>query len=305
MSRKGHARQRAVVAAVALLTWGGSREAHGQRVGQLDRTQSAKCIDAIPPSALSPTIVYVVVDTPADAASLRGRPRVQDFLAPIASRIRARTGGGITELAFGEPLVTWRGARAELAITAYRDGRLAWAEPQGDSLATAGVRLLAAEMKAAVDSGARISWPASVSQDSMTFTFRLTSQSVSPKGVVSLPKSDRLQPLFTVMQPSMEPAFARPFGGPKYPEEARHARVEAALRFSFVVDTSGRAEINSLAMTGPADARGVMGTGGPYRFDFIAAVREHMRRAHFVPARIGGCAVRMNVEQSFEFRISR
>jgi protein TonB len=90
-------------------------------------------------------------------------------------------------------------------------------------------------------------------------------------------------------QAQQDPNGARP----NYPETLRSAGVEGEVRAQFVVDTTGRAEPNSLKILGSSNDL------------FTAAVRSALPRMRFFPAEVGGRKVRQLVEQPFTFQISR
>jgi hypothetical protein len=76
-----------------------------------------------------------------------------------------------------------------------------------------------------------------------------------------------------------------------YPDSLFHAGVSARLVASFVVNTSGRAELATLKVTGnPAPAP-----------EFVSAIRDGLRGSEFTPARRDGHAVRQVVVLPFVF----
>lgn len=80
---------------------------------------------------------------------------------------------------------------------------------------------------------------------------------------------------------------------PRYPEVLRNAGVSGRVVIHVVVDTLGRAEMNTLqVMESTHDA-------------FSATVREAVGRMRFTPAEANGQRVRMLVEMPFDFQIER
>ncbi|MFL5500691.1 MAG: TonB family protein [Gemmatimonadaceae bacterium] len=80
---------------------------------------------------------------------------------------------------------------------------------------------------------------------------------------------------------------------PRYPESLRLAGVEGRLIAVFVVDETGRAEVDSVRFT-RSDNR-----------LFEDAVKVALRRMQFVPAEIGGRKVRQLVQMPFVFTLNR
>jgi periplasmic protein TonB len=78
---------------------------------------------------------------------------------------------------------------------------------------------------------------------------------------------------------------------PSYPEALRAAGVQGTVVAAFVVDTLGRVESGSFRLLEPADDR------------FVAAVRNSLAHARFIPAESRGAKVRQLVEQPFSFVI--
>lgn len=81
--------------------------------------------------------------------------------------------------------------------------------------------------------------------------------------------------------------------GPRYPAEARRLGLEGEVLAQFVVDTTGR-------VVGPV--RLLRSTGSHLFADAVIDALPHMR---FLPARVGGKAVRQLVQQPFQFALSR
>lgn len=265
------------------------------------------CTDAIPESMMAPVAVYAYVERPSDPVAGSIRPAAQTPVARMAGNVRATFGAKGDQLGWGEPRVTWEGVTGELRVIAHRDGRLAWKEPEGDSLRTTGIRAVAAALRAVHDSGGRVAWPESLTGDSAEFTISLRTPIFDRNGKVSSPRLDRPEPLFLVMQPWAELVFAiAGSGGPGYPRGPKAAGAEAIVNVSFVVDTSGRAEVSTLKDIWPEHQPRHTGKEAQYYEAFIDSIREHLRTsARFLPARIGGCGVRVWVQQSFEFRLDR
>ena len=81
--------------------------------------------------------------------------------------------------------------------------------------------------------------------------------------------------------------------GPTYPDSLLKAQIEGAARVTFVVDSTGHAEVASF---------GVIETD---RSGFADAVRAALPRMKFRPASIGEKKVAQHVEQTFVFKITR
>ncbi len=100
------------------------------------------------------------------------------------------------------------------------------------------------------------------------------------------------QPLFEFQVE--KPVQALPGGSsPRYPDILRQAGVEGEVLAQFVVDTTGRAEMNSYKVLRTTHEL------------FGNAVRNALPSMRFIPAEVGGRKVRQLVQQPFSFAISR
>ena len=112
------------------------------------------------------------------------------------------------------------------------------------------------------------------------------------KGVVggTAPVSD--QPFFEFQVE--KPVTALPgSASPRYPDILRQAGVEGEVLAQFVVDTTGRAEMNSFK---------VLKTSHDL---FGNAVKNALSGMRFIPAEVGGRKVRQLVQQPFSFAIAK
>lgn len=103
-------------------------------------------------------------------------------------------------------------------------------------------------------------------------------------------------PASGVYDPAGVDRLAEPLPGnpqPSYPAALRSAGVEGVVSARFVIDTTGRAERESIAFDGDPDAL------------FVAAVRRALERSRFAPAEARGRRVRVLARQEFVFRIDR
>jgi len=80
-------------------------------------------------------------------------------------------------------------------------------------------------------------------------------------------------------------------GGPRYPDMLRSANVEGEVLAQFVVDTTGRAEMNSFKVLKSSHDL------------FTNAVKAYLQSAKFYPAEIGGRKVKQLVQQPYNFAL--
>jgi protein TonB len=99
-----------------------------------------------------------------------------------------------------------------------------------------------------------------------------------------------------VYTPNLVEKAAAPRPGnpaPAYPSALRSAQIEGSVVARFVVDTTGRAEPESIGFPEATHAQ------------FAAAVRQALLRSRYLPAVISGRPVRQLVEQRFAFTLTR
>lgn len=81
--------------------------------------------------------------------------------------------------------------------------------------------------------------------------------------------------------------------GPAYPDMLRSAGIEGQVLAQFVVDTTGRAEMNTFkALKSDNDL-------------FTNAVKRALEKMRFLPAEVGGRKVKQLVQQPFQFSLNR
>lgn len=91
-----------------------------------------------------------------------------------------------------------------------------------------------------------------------------------------------------------KPVQALPGGSqPRYPDILRQAGVEGEVLAQFIVDTTGRAEMNSFKVLKTTHEL------------FGNAVKNALQGMRFIPAEVGGRKVRQLVQQPFSFAISK
>ena len=86
-----------------------------------------------------------------------------------------------------------------------------------------------------------------------------------------------------------------------YPDAYRNASLEAHIVMEFVVAADGMVEPSSIRLLSPRDS----GDAFSFYHVFAQAAATTLLGSEFRPGRIGGCAVRVRVQQPINFQISR
>jgi len=81
--------------------------------------------------------------------------------------------------------------------------------------------------------------------------------------------------------------------GPQYPDMLRTAGIEGTVLAQFVVDTTGRAEMNTFKVLKSDNDL------------FSNSVKNALQRMRFLPAEVGGRKVKQLVQQPFQFSLNR
>lgn len=97
--------------------------------------------------------------------------------------------------------------------------------------------------------------------------------------------------VYSILQVDESAARADGSGAPIYPPGMIKAKIEGSVRARFVVDTTGRADPESVVILKATND------------EFTEAVTEAIPRMAFTPAIIAGRRVRQMVEQSFGFKL--
>lgn len=114
------------------------------------------------------------------------------------------------------------------------------------------------------------------------------------KGVVGGTGPVGDQPFFD-FQVEKQVAPAPGNGAPRYPDMLRSANVEGEVLFQFVVDTTGRVEMNNAQTKILKSSHDL----------FSNAVKQYLQSARFYPAEIGGRKVKQLVQQPFNFTLTK
>lgn len=256
------------------------------------------CLDTISTSSMTRVLVYVYPSL-ADSAQRAFTASADNFTQLVIDRARLLLGAKSDTLPMGEPMVTWRGLGG-VSLTAHRDGRID-VQPPSHPPGSAGFDLLSRAIRGVHDGGDTVSWPDGVTADSFSFSINLISPSVDRSGKVSMGHVRIAVPLFSVAAPWQEDAKVVHKGKTSYPSLNQSAHATGYAEMQFVVDTTGRADMSTVRDIWPAAKPQLTGTMHDYYIAFVQAARRGIESARYQPARIGGCAVRMLVQQPYDF----
>jgi len=275
---------------------------------------SASCYDSLPATVLHKVPVSLTVSLTDTTA--RDLAHSADFLAEaVATEVRVMLGTHPDSLPIGEPRITWRGIDYSLPVVVYRNRPMAidtsMFELEGasrDSLYRAGMRILAAALVAVrAKEEPFFVWADSSPRDSLRFHLRFTRPSVTFERKLvlhELPHPRARFLVFSIMAPWESQAVALPGTRiPSYPERARERGVRAKIMLQFFVNTDGRADTTTIKSLWPP-SQPLSGKRAEHYRTFVESARRAIQQARYRPAMIGGCKVRVLVQQPFHFDIA-
>ena len=279
-------------------------------IAQIDlapAADSGSCLARIPVAEMTRVGVYLSASVviPTDTTRRLASPPALALSRATAWHVRDLLGAASGTVPSGEPVVTWRDSDGTLRITAHRAGRMSLAQGDGRPLRfSGGPGLLATGLTAALTAGLKFEWPAGVTSDSIVIELDLESESTET-GAERRAQRKGQEPVFTVMKPWFEPTLQVREARISYPAAVPVHRVEGAVNLRFVVDSTGRVELDTVKDVWPAWRPRLTGAEGQYYEAFVQAVRRGLGSARFTPARVGGCPVKIWVAQRFEFKPAR
>ncbi len=109
-------------------------------------------------------------------------------------------------------------------------------------------------------------------------------------------------PLFTIATPWESPVDVKRQPRIFYPERSRSNSAIGNVQFTFIVTEAGKADITSLEEVWPDGVRRPTGDLLAYYSAFLSAVKRGLPSAEYQPATIGGCPVKQQVIETFEFK---
>lgn len=283
------------------------------QVSSMSLGSASSCLASISDSALRRVVVFVQAEL-IDSTDRPILPAIDLLTQEVADSVRASLGTARDSLPNGEPEVTWRGLDARLLVVARRDGRitskLPTSEPSpsgdGERADTAAAHVLAQALATiAGGDGYFMIWPDGFEPDSVAFHLVTHYPFVNSRGTVTSLRVRQAFPLFSVGMPPLDPVVTRQRPKVRYPRSLQMRGVIGNLLMSFIVDTTGRADMTTMKDIWPSSQPRLTGELGEYYESFWREVVRAIANTSFEPARVGGCKVKQLVQMPFGFRMGR
>jgi hypothetical protein len=264
------------------------------------------CLYRIPASAFKRVPVFL--EATADSASRAILPGADLFAQSVAFKLRELVGGNEAKLAEADSSVWWASLWGEVVVTVTRAGPLTWRVADwsvgADTLPKSALAVLRGSIEAVASGGELIPLPEGKG-DSWSFGLSLVHPLVTKDGRLIPVKARQPVPVFTLLVPWEQPVEMIRLPRLEYSEFSRRLGATGAVRLSFVVDKSGRANPETVKEVFLAGEKRPVGEDRVYADGFIRAVKRALPSAKFAPAAVGGCALNQVVQQVFDFRWGR
>jgi hypothetical protein len=262
------------------------------------------CLASIPPPSMHRVPVFLrasIAEHDDTTLSLQTDLMAQD----VADEFRRLLGAAGNEVPTADTNFVWYSVPTELVVIAHQNGEMSARAKRsgGDFAATS---LLAQAFDAARARGtARLIWPDGFKADSILVRLLLWPAYAGEKPKeVALGENGMKFATFYLTEPELTPAYPLPDQEPpRYPGDNMWNRFEGYVLMQFVVDSTGRADPNTIRDIWPAGKPRLSGESRTAYDDFLQSVRDWETRLLFKPARLGPCAIKQQVQQPLVFKI--
>ncbi len=281
--------------------------------GQGDSARFASviaCMRAHPERAGAPVVVYAythVDPTQEQAASVR--LAAENLLQPVADGMARLLGVKPGVLPISDSTIPWYASKADVYVEASRDGRVTY-HTYSNGSTTAAERFIELAIDSAVahENGPLVVNPDGTPPPDRAHFHILTGHAATGVEGYSFPMAyeGAAVPLFATRFPSSTQVDGpMDFVPPQFPKDSTLSYVDGRVIERFLVDTNGRAVPSSIRDVWPHGVSRLTGDESNYWDEFVSAVHNWLKEAHFKPATIGGCPVPQMAQEPFEFHIAR
>lgn len=262
--------------------------------------QPPSCLDRLSPSDFMRVPVYLVAE-PSDS-SRSSLATADALLLVVAQRIGAALGDSTDRLPAGDSLHPWRTISRGVTVTVAPDGRFVWGRLRARSEIPSppAEELVLQALSAAREAGERL--PRDTTATTLSIHLALQRPRVRSDGTVAPVEVTRAVPVVTTVVPREEPVRQLREPRVSYPTTARRGGAHGVIHVRFVVDTTGRVDLDTVSDEWPPHVAYPTGELLSYYRDFIAEVTSGLRYARYRAARAGHCKIRAEVIQPFVFR---
>lgn len=291
----------------------GSARAQGVPLAQGDSagrtTPAPSCVQSIPRESMTRVPVFASL-TMRDSSHLSVPPTALIMLQAVADHIATMTGAKPPALPPGEPAITWDSIGQSVLLTWRREGRLAWRvltdSGSAEPISTKAALLFGRALDSAQAKGETpMPWPDDLSRDSVEMVIEFVRPTIDSVGVVTPVKARVAVPLFSVAAPREKEVRVVRRGMTRYPQRLQVGGVEGRVIMEFAVDTTGRADPQTIHDLWPAELPRLKGAKASYYNELVATARRMIMETRFAPHEAGGCKMRQVVQQPVNWALAR
>ena len=263
---------------------------------------SIACVDALSGAALTRVPVYLEPRL-ADSSARPAAPTVQLVTETAAARMRETFGARADQLPDAAPRLRWSQLQGRVDVVLRRGRPLSARVAQGTEGPAAA--LLVRALRDADSTTGPFLWDESVPGDSLAFSIAYRQPFVMHGGMTEVIQTAFAVPVFTAAVP--------PFSSPRqlempplhYPSIALGSTAYGSVTLSFVIDTTGRVDPQSVTDVWPSSKPRPAGDLLAHYRAFVNEAKRGLVRARYLPARMGSCLVPHRAQQDFTFEIKQ
>lgn len=266
------------------------------------QTATSACVDSLSGASLTRVPVYLEPRL-ADSSARPAAPTVQLVTETAGARMREMFGARADQLPDAAPRLRWSQLQGRVDVVLRRGRPLIARVAQGTEGPAAA--LLVRALRDADSSTGPFLWDESVPGDSLAFAIAYRQPFVMHGGMTEVIQTAFAVPVFTAAVP--------PFSSPRqlempplhYPSIALGSTAYGSVTLSFVIDTTGRVDPQSVTDVWPSNKpRPPEDLLAHYRA-FVNEAKRAVVRARYLPARAGSCLVPHRTQQDFTFEIKQ
>lgn len=260
------------------------------------------CVDTLSGASLTRVPVYLEPRI-ADSTARPAAPTAQLVTETAAALFRQSLGARADQLPDGAPRLRWSQVHGRVDVVLRRGQPLAARVAPGTEGPAA--TMLVQALRGADSSSGPFFWDESVPGDSLAFSVALRQPLVMQGGMTEVIRSGFAAPVFTIAVPAFSSPQPLEMPPLHYPAIALGSTAFGSVTLSFVIDTTGRVDPESVTDVWPTTRPRPAGDLLAHYRAFVNEAKRALVRARFLPARTGSCLVPHRTQQDFVFQIQQ
>ena len=258
------------------------------------------CVDTLSGASLTRVPVYLEPRI-ADSTARPAAPTVQLVTETAAALMRQAFGARADQLPDAAPRLRWSQVQGRVDVVLRRGQPLAARVAPGTEGPAAA--MLVQALRGADSSSGPFLWDESVPGDSLAFSVALRQPLVMHGGMKEVIRTAFAAPVFSVAVPAFSSPMELETPQLHYPSIALGSTAFGSVTLSFVIDTTGRVDPESVTDVWPASKPRPAGDLLAHYRAFVNEAKRAVVRARYLPARTGSCLVPHRMQRDFVFQI--